>query len=730
MSSVPWLCWTIPFVGFVITVTIGRKLGRIRDYIEPLFTLVSAICASLIAYRVLREGEVIHESVPWIEELGIGIGVFIDPLSAIMTCIVTWIGFLILVYSVKYMEDDPSVVRFWAMMNLFVGGMLLLVLADNMIQMFIGWELVGVASFSLIGYYYRDEHEYWVGNYPPSHCSMKAFVVTKIGDLLMLIGILLIYVHAGTLNFVELASELKWVESLAKSGLLLPTLLFLLGGPLGKSAQFPLHEWLPEAMAGPTPVSALIHAATMVKAGIYFMARILPILHYAAWVMGYQEVIVFFYVVAMIGAFTTFLAGSQAMVARELKKILAYSTISQLGYMMLGIGVAGLLKDYVLGLSASIFHLLSHAVFKALLFLSAGAVIHVAETKDVYEMGGLRKYMKITFFCMLIGALALAGVPPLSGFWSKDAILLSSALSGRMLPLILGIITAGVTMFYSLRMIGLVFFGEKSTHLKRLEEEGHHLHEVHPLMWVPYGIMAILTIIIGAIGPLIEGELHHLLAINLINLRPAEAHSIGYVIVTPRVEEVQESLWHLLVPGVSIIALAIGGVPSYLAYISRSLKPEDIMARSSLLRALYKFLVMRWYINPVYYAVFVNGLLSISKRAYFYLESLILNGFNNAFATFMSGLAKLMFDAIEISVLERFNVGFVSFFKSLSDTLLKYMEYTTFEGFNFSIAKFFSNAFKLFRKVQTGILAYNVTEMIIGLLILILLLASMLIGGV
>jgi len=701
MNALPWLCWSVPFIGFFMTAIAGKRIKRIAGLIEPSFAFISAICAILMGFQVF-EGGIIHEKVPWIPVLNVNIGVLVDPLSAIMANIVAWIGLLIMIYSVKYMEGDPSVMRFWALMNLFIGSMLLLVLSDNFIQMFVGWELVGVASFSLIGYYYRDEPENWVLNYPPSHCAMKAFVVTKVGDLMMLAGALLIYIYAGTLDFMELANRTDWVGLLSSKGLLLPALLLLLGGPLGKSAQFPFHEWLPEAMAGPTPVSALIHAATMVKAGVYFIARILPILHYVAWTMGYGEVFTFFYVVAIIGAFTTFLAGTQAMVAKELKRILAYSTISQIGYMMLGLGVAGLIKDYVLGLAAAIFHLMSHAVFKALLFLSAGSVIHVAETKNVYEMGGLRRYMPITFYSMLIGALALAGVPPLSGFWSKDAVLLACALSGKIVPLILGLATAGVTMFYSLRMIGLIFLGNKSEHLKGLEEEGHHLHEVHPVMWVPYAILAGLSIAIGISGPFLEKFLHHMLALNLLSQRGAYLElSIGWSI-----KELTESegsmMWHVIMPGLSVAMLLLGAVPAYILYVTRSTSPEKLVRENSLLSSLYQFLRMRWYINPMYYAVFVDGLIGLSRGVYAYIEDMILEGFNNKFA---------------------------ESFKAVSLSFFHYLEKYTFEGFNNLIVVFFKAASSMLRKAQTGLISINVIEMVIGMLLLTLLMLGFVIGG-
>ncbi len=697
MLLAAWLCWSVPLIGFFIAPLVRKLDGKLRDVIEVSFSFFAAICASMLLPVVIH-GEVIHESYTWIPEFDAGIGVLVDPLSAIMANVVAWIGFLIMVYSIKYMEGDPGIPRFWALMNFFISGMLLLVLADNFLQMFVGWEMVGVASYTLIGYYYRDEKEYWVLNYPPTHCSMKAFVITKIGDLLMLSGALLIYAHSGTFSFLKWASDYTWARELSQMGLLLPTLLLLLGGPLGKSAQFPFHEWLPEAMAGPTPVSALIHAATMVKAGVYFVARILPIMHYAAWELGYHEVVIFFEAVALIGAFTAFLAGTQAMVARELKRILAYSTISQIGYMMLGLGCAGMIRDYALGLTAGILHLMSHATFKAPLFLTAGAVIHACETKDVYEMGGLRRQMPITFLCMLLGAMALAGVPPLSGFWSKDAVLATCAAAGAWLPLTLGILTAAVTMFYSLRMIGLIFFGEKSAHLRRLESHGHSVHEAHPLMWIPYAILIGMTCLIGLSAPFLEGILHHALAVNVLTVTRGQLYS-----AMQTVEHNVQSTWHLLIPAFSLIALVVGGIPSYYLYVSRKLSPVAIVDRNIIMRAFYVFLRKRWFINPFYYAVFVEGLIKAARATY---------------------------AIVEIGIIERFNRVFANLVKEAANAAFSYIEQLTFEGFNFTMAIIFESLSRALRKIQTGLLSYNIAEIIIGLILLISLLVMITMRGI
>jgi NADH-quinone oxidoreductase subunit L len=309
----------------------------------------------------------------------IGLGMLVDPLSIIIVNIVAFLGFLIVIYSSKYMEDDPNIARFWFFMSLFIGSMLLLVLADNFILMFFVWKLVGVCSFGLIGFYYLDKKEHWIGGpapFPfqkPSRSGLKALLVTTLGDVALLAGILILFLYAHTFNFLELLNTAgTWLPQMAATpGILTLTCVLLLLGPFAKSAQFPFHEWLPEAMAGPTPVSALIHAATMVKAGVYLIARMLPIFFFAAWVAtpAYPEALTFFIVTAVIGAFTAFLGGTQALVAKELKKALAYSTMSAIGYMVLALGVSGLSSaTLVAGTSASIYFLINHGIFKVILF--------------------------------------------------------------------------------------------------------------------------------------------------------------------------------------------------------------------------------------------------------------------------------------------------------------------------------------------------------------------------
>ncbi|MFQ6084979.1 MAG: NADH-quinone oxidoreductase subunit L, partial [Candidatus Bathyarchaeia archaeon] len=391
VHPVPWLCWAVPVVGALLTPVFAKISHKVRDYAAVSFSFVGAVLAVLLIPNLLAGkyyDEVLSEWI-FIPGRSISVGVLVDPLSIVMANVVAVISFLIMIYSLGYMHGDPCLTRYWFFMNFFIGNMLLLVLSDNLLQVLIGWEGVGLCSYGLIGFYYRDEKDRWLGGppptpmYPPSECGMKAFVVTRVGDVFLLGAAFIIYLFAGTFNFTEMFSTApQWLAEMSRyPGLIALTSVLILGGPIGKSAQFPLHEWLPEAMAGPTTVSALIHAATMVKAGVYLVARVLPIFYLGYWLLHLSEALAFFTVIASIGAFTAFLAASQAMVSLEIKKVLAYSTVSQIGYMMLGLGCSGLSPHALMtGYVAGVFHLMSHALFKAALFLCAGSVLHLVES--------------------------------------------------------------------------------------------------------------------------------------------------------------------------------------------------------------------------------------------------------------------------------------------------------------------------------------------------------------
>lgn len=552
----------------------------------------------------------LESSVEWLSfPVKISLGVLVDPLSIVLANVVAWISFVIMFYCLGYMKGDSAIARFWVLMNLFIGSMLLLVLANDLLFVFIGWKMVGFCSYGLIGYYYRDEKEYWIGGPPParyvtpSHAGLKALIVTGVGDLLMLGGMLIIYFYSRTFNILELyQTSSQWLPTMAQSpGIILLVSILLLAGPVGKSAQFPLHEWLPEAMAGPGPVSALIHAATMVKSGVYLVARFIPIFYYGFWVGGYNEAFTFFLLTAWVGLITAFLAATQGMVALELKKVLAYSTVSQIGYMMLGLGVAGF-TPYILvnGYTSGLFHLISHALFKASLFLCAGAVIHTAHSIYMQEMGSLKKYMPYTWVFMLVAALSLMGLPPLPGFWSKDAVL-ASCWEAQLYPLLIGaLLTVVFTSFYTTRFVGMVFHGKGSEHIDNLKRKGAHLGEGHWTMTLSYGILTIAIILLGLVGPQVE----HF-------LRDGFAYNLGQKLHLP-MRPLSSSLSPLSVPILSILCVLLGAAPAYFLYVSGKASPHGLL-RNPLLRGFYKFFWERWYIDRFYYWFFVEGIIKLSR---------------------------------------------------------------------------------------------------------------------
>jgi NADH-quinone oxidoreductase subunit L len=494
----------------------------------------------------------------------------VDRLSILMTLIVTGVGFLIHVYSVGYMHGDGGFRRFFAYMNLFVFAMLTLVLANNFLFMFLGWEGVGLCSYLLIGFWYERK--------TAADAAKKAFIVNRIGDLGFILGVLLILTTFGSLDFNVVFNN----ASLSAPGN--PTiswiafLLFI--GAVGKSAQIPLYVWLPDAMAGPTPVSALIHAATMVTAGVYMVARCSILYALAPLVM---------HIVAVIGVCTAVFAATIAMVQNDIKKVLAYSTISQLGYMFLAMGVAAF--------SAGIFHLMTHAFFKALLFLGSGAVIHaMKDEQDIQRMGGLKEDLPVTYKTFAVGALALAGIPPLAGFFSKDEILWNafSGEQGSWLLWLLGVSGAALTAFYAFRLVSLAFLGEKRFNSERL-----HPHDPQSAMLLPLIILAVLSVAGGFVG------IPHASVIERW-LDPVFAPAKYKLLAT----EQEGGLLEYLLTTLSVI-VAVGGVfAARWAYQQRSDVREFITKKYS---GLYRWLVNKYYIDEAYNAVVVDPVVHLSE---------------------------------------------------------------------------------------------------------------------
>ena len=647
-----WLVWILPFVGASLMPAIAKAGKRVRDYAAVGFALASAISAVTLLPLGIHGGQ-IHSQINWIPMLNIHAGTLADSLSILMANIVAWISLLIFIYSIGYMHGDRNLTRYWFFMLFFIGSMQLIVLSDNLLMVFFGWEGVGLASFALISFWYQDKKKDFVGTpghyaggiqmwASPSHAGLKAFLMTKAGDIMMLSGMFLIFGYAGTFGFTELLQDQSWATEMANNNLLVPAAVLIFGGAIGKSAQFPLNEWLLEAMTGPTPVSALIHAATMVKAGVFLVARIGP-LFFAVSALNSSQ---FFEVIAWVGAITAFLLATQALVNPEIKKVLAYSTGSQIGLMMMALGVAGLSSSFVDGYTSGFFHLMSHAMFKASLFMGAGAVLHAVGSRFMTDMGGIRGKMKKTFLFMMMAGLSLAAAPFItSGFWSKDAIIASVLESGYQYSWALfaiAIMVSFMTAFYTFRMLGMTFFGNKSKFVQD-NESTHHVHEVGAVMWVPFAILAIASIAVGLIGFAFEHQLHEMFSLYLENSFGIHTASLAAHDVLPQASsgfEAFEGLNPIAVTA-SVGAFALGAILGGLVYMKKVISPE-IVSRGVVSRAIWKFFYNRWYLNTALYWGAVIGPLAIFRIVWRYFESTIIDGINPGLQGTMTYFSKVI----------------------------------------------------------------------------------------
>jgi NADH-quinone oxidoreductase subunit L len=606
-----WLVPALPLAGFLACLLLGRKFGK---GFTTAFGVGSVGLATLVAYSRLlpfffgaSASTAVERIGPWIAagSFSADLSMRLDPLSALMTSFVTFVGFLIHVYSVGYMrhdETDAGYARYFGYLNLFMFAMLTLVLAQNFLLMFVGWEGVGLCSYLLIGYYYERTYA--------ADAGKKAFVVNRIGDFGFLLGMFGIFSLFGSLDFDRVFSS-----AAADPGRYAPYLaaicVCLFVGAVGKSAQVPLFVWLPDAMAGPTPVSALIHAATMVTAGVYMVTRCNVLFRLAPEAMG---------VVAVIGAVTAIFAGIIAVAQNDIKKVLAYSTVSQLGYMFLACGVGAY--------AAGMFHVLTHAFFKACLFLGSGSVIHaMGGEQDMRKMGGLKSKLPVTYWTFLIATLAIAGIPPLAGFFSKDAILAGVFENGRRVLWGIGLFTAGLTAFYMFRLVSLTFEGNfRGTH-----EQEHHLHESPASMTVPLVVLAALSIVGGWIGlPKVFGEHADVFTPFLSRiLLPLASTAEG-----AEHERSAGAEWLLL--GVSVAAAVIGLAVARSWYVRQEGKPAEKLAAS--FPGLYALVADKFRVDEVYHALFVRPFDWLARMLWKVVDVLIIDGMLNA-AAFLVELA-------------------------------------------------------------------------------------------
>ncbi|HWQ76878.1 MAG TPA: NADH-quinone oxidoreductase subunit L [Syntrophomonas sp.] len=571
--------WLIPFLPFLAFALIGLLLHRWPKLSAAFSIAMIAISFALSAMTAIvvfgnPQGQVYEAAVRWLSMPGLKVdmGLLIDPLAAVMLLVVTLVALLVQIYSLGYMHGDPGFASYYAYQSMFAGSMLGLVVANNFGQIFVFWELVGICSYLLIGF--------WFGRNSAKEAAKKAFITNRVGDFGFLLGILFLQVVFGTLNFNGLASA---VAGYTNQAVLVAISILLFFGPVGKSAQFPLHVWLPDAMEGPTPVSALIHAATMVAAGVYLIARAMFIFNTSAVTMT---------VIAVIGGFTALFAASIALVQNDIKRILAYSTLSQLGYMIMAMGIGAM--------TAGMFHLMTHAFFKSLLFLGAGSVIHALhDEQDIWKMGNLHKKMPFTTWTFVIGALALCGIPPLSGFWSKDEILLSALAGGHTVLYVLGSLVAFMTAFYMFRLIFVAFFGKNT--------EGEHAHESSAVMTAPLIILAIISVFAGFVGsPLMNNVFAH-----YITYPGAVHHAASLTVMTIS----------------SVIALAGIGL-AWLMYQKRVIDPEAIKARCG---GLYDLLIHKYYIDEIY-AWLIRHCIDGSAKALEWFDLHVINGLINGIA--------------------------------------------------------------------------------------------------
>lgn len=633
------LIWIIilPLIGFTIIGLIGNKLSSKGiallgcGVVWAAFILSLAVFGEVYSARRLGEdGVFIQPLFNWLTagELRLGFRLLVDPLSAIMLLVVTGVGGLIHIYSVAYMKRDDGFAKYFAYLNLFVFFMLVLVLGSNYVVMFIGWEGVGLCSYLLIGFWYK-RIDY-------SLAAKKAFIMNRIGDLGFLIAMFAMFQTFGNLEFGDVLPRAASMQQNDQVLILISFMLFI--AATGKSAQIPLFTWLPDAMAGPTPVSALIHAATMVTAGIYMIARSSVIFVLSPFTLQ---------VIAVIGLLTALIAAIIAITQNDIKKVLAYSTVSQLGYMFLALGVGAF--------TAAFFHVITHAFFKALLFLGAGSVIHaMSNQQDMRGMGGLRKKLPITYITMLIGTIAISGIPPLAGFFSKDQILASAFYENKLLWFF-GVIGAVLTAFYMFRMLFITFYG----HFRGSATEQEHLHESPKLMTVPLIVLALLSILGGFInipeslggGMSLDEFLSPVfIASRQLKMTGHLEHSTEYVLMA-----------------ISTIGVVAALFFAYRIYVKKQSVPkEDEASRSFLETISYR----KFYVDEFYDKVIVNPLNRFSSTLYRYMERAGIDGLVNGLGKSFSESGKL------IRLLQHGNVGFYVFFMVLG--IIALLGYTVY----------------------------------------------------
>jgi len=583
MDQFAWLIPTLPLAAFLIIVALTYRFKLLSAIVATSFSLGSLILAISILIQKIQNPKTTETFINWLTitanqqtVLTLQMGYLIDPLAAVMCLIVTLIATLVLLYSIGYMKGDEGFSRYFAYISLFTFSMLGLVISNNYFQTFVFWELVGLCSYLLIGF--------WFFKPEAADASKKAFITNRWADFGFLVGIIGLFTVFGSFNFTELSAVIGLHQNTLVL-LILGLLVFL--GPMGKSAMFPFHVWLPDAMEGPTPISALIHAATMVAAGIYLVAR--------GYIL-FASVDSVMIVIAYIGGFTALFAATIALVQRDIKRILAFSTLSQLGYMMMALGVGSM--------TSGMFHLTTHAFFKALLFLGAGSIIHAVHDQDIFNMGGLVKKMPITVWTFVIGSLALSGIFPLAGFWSKDEILTVTLQHHFTGLFILGTLVAFLTAFYMFRLIFIALFGDKRSN--------HHAHESSWTMTLPLLILAILSIVAGLVNTPWFYQWTGMSFSTFLFFKEPEIPVI-----------------HWSIAGLSSLA-ALGGIfVAWIIYAKQHISADKLAER---FKGAHTLLLNKYYIDELYGWVFNKGMIGLGK-VFNFIDHTLIDGFFDGTAT-------------------------------------------------------------------------------------------------
>jgi len=649
-------------------------------------------------------GNVIDLRTPWLYSQ---LAVLVDPLSVLMASVITCIGFLVTVFSVAYMQEEPGLARFWFLIQLFIGGYLVIVMAGNLLFMFIGWEIVGLCCTGLAAFWHKDPKRANIG--------LKTFMVLRVADVLLLGSILLMYTYSSpqTFNITDLAKNNNLMGELAKSGLLFVTALMFFGGAVGKAAQFPLQEWLPDALAA-SP--SCFNALTECLAGPFLMARVLPIFHRG---IGYSGMVNFFLVMTFVGALTAIISALIAMVQVNIFKVLSYGISSVIGYMMAAFGLAGLMTDMSWGYLAGAFLLTVDAFVSALLFLTAAYISYAVGSDNLHHMGGSKS--RIAHRSLEVGALALAGIPPLSGFWCTNWIqtvawdfAAEAGIKGQFIQMLSGyvifallIIGAGITAFYGLRMMGFVF---------RKESYGSD----EKVIRMPPSLMRI-----SLAATLVITAFLDFLALLLI---PSFNKFFLSILGTLTFSNIADVLVYI-VPSISTVltcvAVAVGGYPAYQLYVVRRVNPVKLIEEHRFLGKVYVFLWKRCYIDALYHRV-ADGTKAFSNIVYKRLE-LSIDSLNYAVASFFRKSSKLVYRYLERSI-DASNYDVAGLFRRLSSVTYKYSELRGIDALNYFLAHFVTSFTRRFRKTHTGVLSYNMLTAFVGAIILIILL--LLFGGV